>query len=187
MSRAPRRGSALSLVALAALAATAWPTPARAQDAEDDATAATATSIEASYVSEPPGVVLSWSSPGSPWTPVTAASGLLRVPAGPIDLGLSYHEHGPVRVATGTTIPEGALLSARYQARQWMRELGVGVVLGGILAALVGLAIGIGAFVDHTTDTGVAGLAAGLGVAVVGVTTGLVLALQEDEASLDVE
>lgn len=144
-------------------------------------------SIGAIYAADAPSVVLSWSREGGPWTVAASTTGTLRLPRGPIDLGLSLHDHGPVRVASSVVVPEGALLSARYESRRWMRELGVGVVLGGILAALVGLAIGIGAYVDHTPDTGVAGLAAGLGVGVVGITTGVVLAIQEDDASLDIE
>ncbi|MFO0684904.1 MAG: hypothetical protein U0234_22795 [Sandaracinus sp.] len=173
-----RRALALLTLGLVSLAA-----PAAAQDAES----ASDERVDASYATDTPGVVLSWCCEEGLWVAAAPASGALRLPERAIDLGLSLHDHGPVRVAQATRIPRGALLSAHYESRQWMRELGVGIVLGGILAALVGVAIGIGAFVDHTPDTGVAGLAAGLGVGVVGITTGLVLATREDAASLDVE
>jgi Mg/Co/Ni transporter MgtE len=77
-------------------------------------------------------------------------------------------------------------LFGHYESRQSLREMGVGIVLGTLIAVLIGIAISSGGFLAHELDIGIGALVAAASVGVVGGATGIALATLDDIATLDV-
>lgn len=178
------RAAALSVALLAMSAAHA-----SAQEAPDayEAVSSARVHFEAVHLeAEGGGIVLSLSDGHGGWTPLGVAPSDLTLPLGPLELALSAHNHPPVRVPIALDARDGARLVARYESRQTLRELGVGIVLGTIVVVLIGIAIGAGGFLARAIDVGIGGLVAGAALGVVGGATGIALATLDDVATIDV-
>jgi hypothetical protein len=141
---------------------------------------------EASEDGSMPALVLSRSDGHDGWRQVGIAPSDVVLPPGPVALALATHGHTPVRIALDIAPTDGARLVGHYESRQWLRELGVGILLGAAALTLVGIAIGASGFLANDPAVGAGGLVAGACVAIVGGATGIALATLDDLATLDV-
>lgn len=171
----------LGLLALAFLVASA--ASARAQDVPEAYAAASPAHVH--FESVTPGVALARADGAGAWTPLGAGPCDFTVAPGALVLGLSFGNRAPTRVPLALEVRDGSQLLGRYESRQTLRELGVGVVLGTLALVLVGIAVGINGFVSGTPDVGAGGLVAGGAVGVLGLSTGITLATLDDVATIE--
>ena len=169
-------------VGLTLLALCTWTSAARAQDVPE--AYAVRSDVQVDFDANMPGVVLSRADGEGGWTALGLAPCTLTLPREALELALSFQNHPPVRVPIALEIGDGARLVGRYESRQTLRELGVGVVLGTLVGVLIGLAIGVGALAGGRIDVGVGGLVAAGSLGIVGLATGIGLATLDDLASI---
>jgi len=132
-----------------------------------------------------PGLVLSRAVAGGGFTSLCLAPCDLSLPRGPTAFAIGSGNRGPVPVPLAIDLTDDARLVGHYESRQWLRELGVGFLLGSAALALVGIAIGVTGFLANDVTVGAGGLVAAGSVAVVGGATGIALATLDDLATID--
>jgi hypothetical protein len=79
---------------------------------------------------------------------------------------------------------DGAHLVGRYESRQTLRELGVGILLGSAVGVLIGIAFAIGGFLASSLEVGVGSLVGASALGIVGGATGIGLATLDDLATI---
>jgi hypothetical protein len=131
-------------------------------------------------------LVLSTRDADGAWITLGVAPSDLRLAPGPTELALSQRNHAPVRIPILLEPLDGMRLVGHYESRQTLRELGVGILLGTAVVALIGIAFAIGGFLAGAIDVGIGSLVTAGAVALAGGATGIALATLEDLATIDV-